>query len=78
MGFRAQILGKCEFLNPGGSVKDRVAAQIVQEVRSRPVCVPCLREHQLDASARVFCCTLLPLTLACGALRTGAGLGCAV
>lgn len=26
-----QILGKCEFLNPGGSVKDRVAAEIVHE-----------------------------------------------
>ncbi|KAH1211351.1 Cysteine synthase 2 [Glycine max] len=26
-----QILGKCEFLNPGGSVKDRVAVQIIQE-----------------------------------------------
>ncbi|KAL2316648.1 hypothetical protein Fmac_030524 [Flemingia macrophylla] len=26
-----QILAKCEFLNPGGSVKDRVALQIIQE-----------------------------------------------
>lgn len=26
-----QILGKAEFLNPGGSVKDRVALQIVRE-----------------------------------------------
>lgn len=26
-----QILGKCELLNPGGSVKDRVALQIIQE-----------------------------------------------
>ncbi|CAL0317435.1 unnamed protein product [Lupinus luteus] len=26
-----QILGKCEFLNPGGSVKDRVALQIIRE-----------------------------------------------
>ncbi|KAL5101149.1 hypothetical protein RYX36_005476, partial [Vicia faba] len=25
------ILGKCEFLNPGGSVKDRVAVQIIEE-----------------------------------------------
>lgn len=30
MGF--QILGKCEFLNPGGSVKDRVAVKIIEEV----------------------------------------------
>lgn len=27
-----QILGKAEFLNPGGSVKDRVAVKIIQEV----------------------------------------------
>ncbi|GLT83681.1 hypothetical protein SLE2022_019560 [Rubroshorea leprosula] len=26
-----EILGKCEFLNPGGSVKDRVAVQIIKE-----------------------------------------------
>lgn len=26
-----QILGKAEFLNPGGSVKDRVALQIIEE-----------------------------------------------
>ncbi|TKY57395.1 Cysteine synthase 2 [Spatholobus suberectus] len=26
-----QILGKCEFLNPGGSVKDRVAVKIIEE-----------------------------------------------
>jgi hypothetical protein len=29
-----EILGKCEFLNPGGSVKDRVAVRIIQEVRN--------------------------------------------
>lgn len=28
---RLQVLGKAEFLNPGGSVKDRVALRIVQE-----------------------------------------------
>lgn len=33
VGF-AQILGKCEFLNPGGSVKDRVAVKIIEEVMS--------------------------------------------
>jgi cysteine synthase A len=27
----AQILGKAEFFNPGGSVKDRVALRIIQE-----------------------------------------------
>lgn len=30
-GVTPQILGKAEFLNPGGSVKDRVALQIVTE-----------------------------------------------
>jgi hypothetical protein len=30
-----QIFGKAEFLNPGGSVKDRVAAKILDEV-----CIP--------------------------------------
>lgn len=32
--FPLQIFGKCEFLNPGGSVKDRVAVQIIEEVNS--------------------------------------------
>jgi cysteine synthase A len=27
-----QILGKAEFLNPGGSVKDRVAVKIIEEM----------------------------------------------
>lgn len=30
-----EILGKCEFLNPGGSIKDRVALKIIQEAESR-------------------------------------------
>lgn len=30
-----QILGKAEFLNPGGSVKDRVAVKIIEEVIER-------------------------------------------
>ncbi|KAH0920550.1 hypothetical protein HID58_020568 [Brassica napus] len=29
--YYVQILGKCEFLNPGGSVKDRVAVKIIEE-----------------------------------------------
>lgn len=67
-----QILGKCEFLNPGGSVKDRVAAQIVQEVHSRPVYIPCLREHQVDRLRLGFsCCTLPSLS---GAVRFGQAL----
>ena len=31
-----QILGKAEFLNPGGSVKDRVALRIIDEVHGTP------------------------------------------
>src|SRR5580704_15285766 len=30
-GLPATVLGKCEFLNPGGSVKDRIALAIVLE-----------------------------------------------
>ncbi|KAH8090249.1 cysteine synthase [Aureococcus anophagefferens] len=30
-----EIYGKCEFLNPGGSVKDRAALGIVQEAQAR-------------------------------------------
>ncbi len=28
-----QILGKCEFLNPGGSVKDRAALGIIRDAQ---------------------------------------------
>ena len=35
-----QILGKAEFLNPGGSVKDRVALEIVNEALSDGRLVP--------------------------------------
>lgn len=35
-----EILGKSEFLNPGGSVKDRVAVKIIQEVRKCTSLVP--------------------------------------
>ncbi len=31
LGVFIQILAKAEFLNPGGSVKDRIAVRIVQE-----------------------------------------------
>ena len=30
-GLPATVLGKCEFLNPGGSIKDRIALAIVEE-----------------------------------------------
>src|ERR1700677_4245744 len=34
------ILGKCEFLNPGGSVKDRIALAIVEDAERRGVLKP--------------------------------------
>lgn len=36
----ATILGKCEFLNPGGSVKDRAALYIVEDAEARGVLLP--------------------------------------
>ena len=30
-GIRTQVLGKCEFLNPGGSVKDRIGIAIIED-----------------------------------------------
>ncbi|MCY4405959.1 MAG: pyridoxal-phosphate dependent enzyme, partial [Rhodospirillaceae bacterium] len=35
-----EILGKCEFLNPGGSVKDRAALFIVRDAERRGVLKP--------------------------------------
>ncbi len=35
-----EILGKCEFLNPGGSVKDRAALAIIPTPRRRGCCAP--------------------------------------
>src|SRR5207253_3406794 len=34
------VLGKCEFLNPGGSVKDRIAKAIVEDAERRGVLRP--------------------------------------
>jgi cysteine synthase len=36
----APLLGKCEFLNPGGSVKDRIALAIVKDAESRGLLRP--------------------------------------
>ena len=36
-----QILGKAEFMNPGGSVKDRAALGIVQQAESSGALLPC-------------------------------------
>jgi cysteine synthase A len=35
-----EILGKCEFLNPGGSVKDRAALAIIQDAEARGLLRP--------------------------------------
>jgi cystathionine beta-synthase len=39
-GLPAQLLGKCEFLNPGGSVKDRIAKAIVDDAEARGLICP--------------------------------------
>ena len=35
-----EILGKCEFLNPGGSVKDRAALAIVEDAEKKGLLRP--------------------------------------
>ncbi|EKD03968.1 hypothetical protein A1Q2_01738 [Trichosporon asahii var. asahii CBS 8904] len=35
-----EILGKCEFLNPGGSVKDRVALKMIEDAEARGLLRP--------------------------------------
>lgn len=35
-----EVLGKCEFLNPGGSVKDRAALYIVRDAEARGLLLP--------------------------------------
>ena len=39
-GLPVPILGKCEFLNPGGSVKDRIALAIVNDAEERGLLKP--------------------------------------
>ncbi len=39
-GLPVPILGKCEFLNPGGSVKDRIARAIVDDAEQRGLLQP--------------------------------------
>ena len=39
-GLRAPVLAKCEHMNPGGSVKDRIALAIVDDAERRGVLVP--------------------------------------
>jgi cysteine synthase len=40
-GSKVPVLGKCEHLNPGGSVKDRIAWAIVADAERRGVLAPC-------------------------------------
>ena len=39
-GLPVPVLGKCEFLNPGGSVKDRIALAIVDDAERRGLLEP--------------------------------------
>src|SRR5277367_5541950 len=39
-GLRVPVFAKCEFLNPGGSVKDRIALAIVDDAEQRGVLRP--------------------------------------
>ncbi len=39
-GLRNNIFGKCEFLNPGGSVKDRIAFHMIDKAEAAGVLVP--------------------------------------
>ena len=34
-GVRANILVKCEYLNPSGSIKDRIALRMIEEAQRR-------------------------------------------
>jgi cystathionine beta-synthase len=39
-GLPVPVLGKCEFLNPGGSVKDRIAMAILDDARQKGLLAP--------------------------------------
>src|SRR5262245_37664784 len=39
-GLATPVFAKCEYLNPGGSVKDRIARAIVQDAESRGLLRP--------------------------------------
>src|SRR5262249_6626272 len=39
-GLRVPVLGKCEFLNPGGSIKDRIARAIIEDAEARTLLRP--------------------------------------
>lgn len=64
-----QILAKAEFLNPGGSVKDRVALEIIQVRRGLP-----LRQHGHATTCALASCGAWPMRCA-GRRSTGAHSG---
>lgn len=39
-GVKCQVLAKCEFLNPGGSVKDRIALRMIEEAEEKGIIGP--------------------------------------
>ena len=47
-GLEVPILAKCEHLNPGGSVKDRIALAIVLDAERRGVLAPGRHDHRGD------------------------------
>ncbi len=45
-----EMYGKCEFLNPGGSVKDRIALRMVEEAEKKGLIKPgdtLLKRHRV-------------------------------
>ena len=61
-----QILGKCEFLNPGGSIKDRTALAIVAEAEAAGLLVLfSLFPSCVNFPARPFKLMALPPSLSC-------------
>ena len=39
-GFKAQVFAKCDYLNPGGSVKDRIGISMIEDAEKRGVLKP--------------------------------------
>lgn len=50
-GLPVQVLVKCEHLNPGGSIKDRIARAIVDDAEARGLLRPGRREVLIEATA---------------------------
>lgn len=39
-GIKCNVFGKCEFFNPGGSVKDRIALRMIEEAENKGILKP--------------------------------------